>query len=82
MTFEKFISILEYQTLFFARADKLGDDLFEGHFSIPRIKGNITNISSFRNPEGEVNLNISKSYNQELDEHLDREYRVLSQMQG
>jgi hypothetical protein len=83
MTFEKFMSILEYQTLYFARADKLGNDLFEGHFPRHRIKGNTTTISSFRNPsDGKVNLNISKSYNQELDEHVDREYRNLAQMQA
>ena len=82
MTFDKFMSILEYQTLFFARADRLGDDLYEGHFPKSRIRGNITDISSRTSPEGEVYLDISKSKNQELDEGSDKLHRDLAQMQG
>lgn len=79
MTFDKFMGILEYQSLFFARADRLGDDLYEGHFPKSRIRGNITDISSLVSPEGEVGLKISKSKNQELDDKI---YRGLAQMQG
>lgn len=48
--FPKFIGLLEDQALYFCRSDRLPDD-FEGHYSKPPLKGNVTDVSATSPPK-------------------------------
>jgi hypothetical protein len=78
MSIPKFLSLLEYNSLFFSRGDKLGDP-FEGLYPKPRIRGNVIEISLKGDAPQSIELNddtvekYGKVYpNIEIDESEDK----------